>query len=140
MKTEIKKSIETKMSEWDYAHSEIQEALDSISKYTENHEEIVDYIITDASDSVPNRYDESALDVHFLTNSAIINFVYDAETIKVSLGRAANVEFVQVDRTTQRVELKLRYTNREYAAATYNEDQFSEIESFARKVMEIVGG
>lgn len=138
MKEEVIDSITSKLKNWEYDESDIEEASEIFEKYIEANEDVVDYIVTDASDSVPNRYDNHALDVLFLTKSNIFFIIYNSEVSKYNSNTIEEIHSVSIEVTSQRIELAISSNSERIGVASYDEDQFEAIRTFGLNIDRIV--
>lgn len=131
---DITDSIVSKMREWKYNDEDITEAADIFETYAESNGEILEYIITDASESAPNRYDDCALDVMCLTQTNIFFVVYNSELSRYSSRSIDAINGLQIETTSQRIELTITFQTEKYGAASYNEERFEDIRDFGLSV------
>jgi len=138
MNEEIVDSITSKMKNWGYDESKVEEAVDIFTKYADSNGELIDYIITDAADSAPNRYDKHALDIMCLTQMNVFFIIYNSEVSKYSSSTISSIDTVEIETTSQRIELLIHANNNKYGAASYDENEFDSIRNFGLNVDRIV--
>lgn len=134
MKDEVIDSITSKLETWEYDESDIEEASEIFERYIEANDEIVEYIVTDASDSAPNRYDDPALDVFFLTKTNVFLVIYNSELSRYSSNTIDAINSVDIEITSQRIELSVYCDNGRIEAASYDEEQFEAIRAFGLNI------
>jgi hypothetical protein len=138
MEEEVVDSITSKLESWGYTESDIEEAANIFERYARKNNDIIDYIITDASESAPNRYDNPALDVMCLTQKNVFFILYNSERSKYSSNTIENTTGVEIETTSQRIELLIFFNNRKYKAASYDEEEFEAIRNFGLSVDRII--
>ena len=117
---------------------DIEEASEVFKRYSEKNDEIIDYVITDASESAPNRYDDPALDIMCLTQTNLFFIIYNSEISKYSSSTVESTAGVEIETTSQRIELSIFFDNRKYGVASYDEEEFEAIRNFGLNVDRIV--
>lgn len=127
------------MNDWDYSEEEVREGVDLIEEWIESSGEIIDYVITDASESAPDRYSEATLDILFVTKKKLSVIVHDRETNVIYSTPVEKAHMVEIETTSQRIELTIRFPTGGLTVASYDESQFEEIRSLGLKVTNLIG-
>jgi hypothetical protein len=134
MNEEIVDSITSRLANWEYDEEDINDILNKIQTYTKENGKIIEYMITDASESAPNRFDDHALDILFLTQTNIFSVLIDSEFSKYVSTSFDNINSVEIETTSQRIELSIIFNAKKYTAASYNENEFEKIRDFGLSV------
>jgi len=141
MDDELVREIERVMSNWDYTNESIVDATKWISGHLDAFEgNMHHYIVLNASESAPNKYDEDALELQYLFEDKLVIFVYTGERDRNSISTVPTeaIQAIDIEDTGQRVEVRARIGVGNVIGATYDETRFKDMYNYYHKIVELI--